>query len=111
MAKRSEAGFNAEAIDLLLVILESPDPMLSGAAAEILPGFPELRDAGLLAPAGHEAVHAARSAHNEEPVELRWSEAHGGFGRFGSAGWISVPPERLNRFRTDMRAFLPAISN
>lgn len=103
---------DAEAVDLLLQLLELRDPILSGAAAELSPRSPAaLAAAGLLVPHGHEDVSASLADHEDTPVSLIWSEAHGGFAYFSPAvGLAPVPQERLVRYRVDAAVMLDAMA-
>ncbi|TQF78663.1 hypothetical protein FK498_08690 [Elioraea sp. Yellowstone] len=103
---------DAEAVDLLLEILELREPLLSGAAAELGPRAAALlKAAGLLVPHDHEAVSASLADHEDTPVSLIWSEAAGGVAYFSPAvGPVAVPRERLVRHRVDIDAVLNAVA-
>lgn len=103
---------DAEAVDLLLQVLELREPILSGAAAELSPRAPALlAAAGLLVPHGHEDVSASQADHEDTPVSLIWSEADGGFAYFSPAvGLVPVPQERLVRHRVDAAVMLDAMA-
>ena len=110
MSDRRSLG--AEAVDLLLQVLELKEPLLSGAAAGLSPRPASvLVAAGLLAPHGHEDVSASLADHEDTPVSLIWSEAHGGFAYFSPAvGLAPVPEERLVRYRVDLTGMLDAVA-
>lgn len=58
--------------------------------------------AGLLAPAGHEAVDVSMADHDDIPVPLHRSSDGSGFGYFSpTAGWVKVADSRLIRYRVD----------
>ncbi|GIX10697.1 hypothetical protein FHS88_000709 [Roseomonas alkaliterrae] len=103
---------DAEAVDLILEILELREPLLSGAAAELGPRAAALlKAAGLLVPHDHEAVSASLADHEDTPVSLIWSEAAGGFAYFSPAvGPVAVPRERLVRHRVDIDVVLDAVA-
>lgn len=103
---------DAEAVDLLLQVLELREPILSGAAAELSPrSAAVLAAAGLLVPHGHEDVSASQADHEDTPVSLIWSEGHGGFTYFSPAvGLAPVPQERLVRYRVDAAVMLDAMA-
>lgn len=103
---------DAEAVDLLLQVLELREPILSGAAAELSPRAPALlAEAGLLVPHGHEDVSASQADHEDTPVSLIWSEAHGSFACFSpTVGLTPVPQERLVRYRVDAAVMLDLIA-
>lgn len=104
--------FDVEAVDLLLQVLELREPVLSGATAELSPGpAAVLAAAGLLVPHGHEDVSASQADHDDTPVSLIWSEAHGGFAYFSPAvGLAPVPQERQVRYRVDAAVMLDAMA-
>ena len=59
-----------------------------------------LLSSGLLKPAGYEAVSASLADHDDVPVTLSWSAEAGGYGYFSpTAGWVTVPGERLALYR------------
>jgi len=105
-------SLDAEAVDLLLQVLELKEPLLSGAAAGLSPRpAAVLMAAGLLVPHGHEDVSASPADHEDTPVSLIWSEAHGGFAYFSPAvGLVPVPEERLVRYRVDLTGMLDAVT-
>ncbi|MDI3307828.1 MAG: hypothetical protein QJR07_12070 [Acetobacteraceae bacterium] len=105
-------SLDAEAVDLLLQVLELKEPLLSGAAAGLSPRpAAVLMAAGLLVPHGHEDVSASLADHEDTPVSLIWSEAHGGFAYFSPAvGLVPVPEEQLVRYRVDLTGMLDAVA-
>ncbi|WP_187830311.1 hypothetical protein [Siccirubricoccus phaeus] len=90
---------SAEAVTLLLEVLDLEEPNLSGAVAELSPGpVAVLATRGLLAPHGYEAVSASQADHDDVPVAL--IPAIGGLAYFSSAaGLTQVPAERLTRYQ------------
>lgn len=104
------AGLGAEAVDLLLELLELREPRLSGAAAELRPHpARRLMAAGLLVPQDHEAGSASLADHDDVPVSLIWSEQHAALAYFSPAvGLVPVPHDRLLRHRVDVEAVLAA---
>lgn len=106
------AGLGAEAVDLLLELLELREPRLSGAAAELRPYPPRrLMEAGLLVPQDHEAGSASRADHEDVPVSLIWSEQHAALAYFSPAvGLVPVPHDRLVRHKVDVEAVLAAMT-
>jgi hypothetical protein len=106
------AELDRRAVDLLLDIVELPDPALSGAALEdFFCGTAErLLSSGLLKPAGYEAVSASLADHDEVPVTLSWSAEARGYGYFSpTAGWVTVPNDRLARYRADVPTVISAV--
>lgn len=103
---------DAEAVDLLLQVLELRDPVLCGPAAELHPrAAAVLVAAGLLVPHGHEDVSASQADHEDTPVSLIWSEADGGLAYFSPAvGLVPVPQERLVRYRVNVAMMLDAMT-
>jgi len=103
--------FSAEAVALILEVLDLEEPFLSGAAAEMSPGpVAMLRASGLLVPHGHETVSASLADHDDAPVTLIRSETAGGFAYFSPAGGlIAVPAARLARHRAEFTNTLAAV--
>lgn len=103
---------DAEAVALLLQVLELRDPVLCGPAAELHPrAAAVLVAAGLLVPHGHEDVSASQADHEDTPVSLIWSEADGGLAYFSPAvGLVPVPQERLARYRVNAAMMLDAMA-
>jgi hypothetical protein len=109
----SEARLAPGSVDLLLQLLEAPQPILSGealagpyrtAAAPLMAG-------GLLIPAGYEAVATSGSDHDDAPVTLSRSDDGSGFGYFsGHAGWIDVPGQTITRHRLDIMRTLAMLT-
>ncbi len=102
---------SAEAIALLLEVLELEEPFLSGAVAEMSPGLvSQLRARGLLVPHGHETVSASLADHDDVPVTLIRSAKAGGLAYFSpSGGLIAVPAARLARHRVEINNTLAAL--
>ncbi len=85
---------NRDAADLLLMILEGRDPVISGEVLEdcFAQAGSAIREAGLLIPDGHELVTTAREDHYDAPVTLVRADDDSGFGYFsGTAGWVAQP--------------------
>ncbi len=102
---------SAEAVALLLEVLDLQEPYLSGAVAEMSPSpVAMLRARGLLVPHGHETVSASLADHDDAPVTLIRSEKAGGLAYFSpSGGLIAVPAARLARHRVEITNTLAAI--
>jgi hypothetical protein len=102
---------SAEAVALLLEVLDLEEPFLNGAVAEMSPGpVGMLRASGLLVPHGHEIVSASLADHDDAPVTLVRSEHAGGLAYFSpSGGLIAVPAARLTRHRVEINNTLAAI--
>lgn len=102
---------SAEAVALLLEVLDLEEPFLNGAMAEMSPGpVGMLRACGLLVPHGHETVSASLADHDDAPVTLVRSEQAGGLAYFSpSGGLIAVPGARLARHRVEISNTLAAI--
>lgn len=102
---------SAEAVALLLEVLDLEEPFLGGAVAEMSPGpVGLLRARGLLVPNGHETVSASLADHDDAPVTLLRSEKAGGLAYFSpSGGLITVPAARLARHRVEIANTLAAI--
>lgn len=109
----SEApALSAEAVELLLDLLELPEPLLAADLVELRPApAARLIAAGLLAAHDHEAIATSMADHDDAPVSLAWSEAAGGLAYFSpSQGPVAVPPEQLLRRRVDMGRVLAAVT-
>jgi len=109
MPKSEAAALDLAAINLLLEILELPEPVLSGLAAKELAAqaAAPLLAAGLLKPDGHEAASIDEDG---SPVSLSWSDA-GGYGYFSaSRGWVIVEADSLVRWRVDPDALLTMLA-
>ena len=97
------------AVDLLVVIAETPGLAISGAA---LSGFhadagAELIAAGALQLDGFEPVTASLADHDDAVVSVNWSGETGRHGYFSSAvGMVPVEDDVLRRFRLEMVWFL-----
>jgi hypothetical protein len=104
---------SAEAVALLLEVLDLEEPFLNGAVAEMSPGpVGMLRASGLLVPHGHETVSASLADHDDAPVTLIRSEKAGGLACFSpSGGLIAVPATRLARHRVDIANTLAALAS
>lgn len=102
---------SAEAVALLLEVLDLEEPYLSGAVAEMSPGpVCMLRASALLVPHGHETVSASLADHDDAPVTLIRSERAAGLAYFSpSGGLIAVPAARLTRHRVEISNTLAAI--
>lgn len=102
---------SAEAVALLLEVLDLEEPFLNGAVAEMSPDpFGMLRASGLLVPHGHESVSASLADHDDAPVTLVRSERASGLAYFSpSSGLIAVPAARLARHRVEINNTLAAI--
>ncbi len=90
-----------KAVELLLSILENPGGKISGSL--LSDHYPKqaaaLNAANLLKLCGHLPVAVSLEDHDDEPVALTWSADHDGYGYFSpSAGWVTVPHERLAVF-------------
>ena len=102
---------SAEAVALLLEVLDLEEPFLNGAVAEMSPGpVGMVRACGLLVPHGHETVSASLADHDDAPVTLIRSEQAGRLAYFSpSGGLIAVPAARLTQHRVEITNTLAAI--
>lgn len=97
----STLALDHQSIDLLLSVMETPNATIAGA---VLSDYYEqqagqLMAANLLETCGHQPVTTSMADHDDAPVSLTWSAEHNGYGYFSpSAGWITVPDERLAVF-------------
>jgi hypothetical protein len=98
------SGLSADAVNLLLTVLEAPEARVSGAAlAEFFPDAGRaLIGVGALAADGYDSVATSTADHDDAPVTLSWRDDVGGYAFFSpSAGWVAVENERLVRYRAD----------
>lgn len=91
-------AIDRSAVQLLLMILETRAATISRAVLD--DHFPKeaarLRAAKLLELGGEVLAAPSLTDHDDEPVTASWSPQHQGFGYFSpTAGWVSVPAERL----------------
>lgn len=107
------SDLGAEAVDLLLELLELCEPLLSGAAAEFRPGpARRLMAAALLVPHDHETGAASLADHDDVPVSLIWSDQDAALAYFSPpVGLVPVPHHRLLRHRVDIAAVLAAVTS
>lgn len=102
-------SIDRKAVGLLLSVLESPGGKISGS---LLSDYhpkqqAQLLAANLLKPCGHLPVTVSLADHDDEPVSLTWSAERESYGYFSpSAGWITVPNERLAVFGVSYSVFL-----
>jgi hypothetical protein len=104
---------SAEAVALLLEVLDLEEPFMNGAVAEMSPGpVAMLRARGLLVPHGHETVSASLADHDDAPVTLIRSEKAGRLAYFSpSGGLFTVPAARLARHRVEITNTLAAVGS
>lgn len=107
------SGLSADAVDLLLTLMEAPEAVLSGAALQDF--YPDagaaLVNAGALKAAGHEPMTTGMADHDDLPVVVTWCPEVGGYAYFSSsAGWVKVDNEGLTRYRVDFDWFLRFIA-
>ncbi len=93
------AALSSEAVELLLELLELPEPLLSGQAARSYPmPLAQLTAAGLLASHDFEDVTTSLADDDDVPVSLTWSEQAGAPTYFSPAvGPVAVAAEQLLR--------------
>jgi hypothetical protein len=100
---------DGQAVDLLLAIMEMPEATIAGAVLSDHYGKQArpLIAASLLQRRGHELAATSMADHDDAPVVLTWSADHNGYGYFSaSAGWITVPDERLAVFGVNVSILL-----
>lgn len=103
----------ADAVDLLLALMEAPEAQLSGAALTDFHSVAgaALINAGALKDAGHEPVTTGMADHDDLPVGVTWRAEFGGYAYFSpSAGWVKVENERLVRYRVEFRWLLATLA-
>ena len=90
-----------QAVDLLFNVIETPSATISGAvlADHFGQEAGQLIPANLLEHSGNQLATTSMADHDDAPVSLTWSADHNGYGYFSaSAGWVTVPNERLAMF-------------
>lgn len=90
-----------QTVDLLFNIVETPNSTISGAVLADHFGSQagQLISANLLEHCGDQLATTSMADHDDAPVSLTWSAEHNGYGYFSSsAGWVTVPGERLAVF-------------
>lgn len=103
----------ADAVDLLLTLMEAPEARLSGAALHDF--YPDagtaLIAAGALKDDGYEPVTTGMADHDDLPVHVTWRPEVGGYAYFSPlTGWVKVDNERLTRYRVDFAWLLASLS-
>lgn len=102
-------GIDRSDVQLLLTILETRAATISKVALD--DHFPKeaarLRTAKLLEPRGEILAAPSLTDHDDEPVTASWSPQHQGYGYFSpTAGWVSIPAERLATMGLNVPAVL-----
>ena len=74
-----KTALSPEAVNLLLELLEAPEPVLSARAFELRAApAAQLVAAGFLVPHDLEEVTTSVGEYDDPPIELTWSEVTGG---------------------------------
>lgn len=92
---------DSQAVDLLFSVIETPNATIAAAVLSDYYKTPadQLISANLLEHCGNQLAATSTADHDDAPVSLTWSAEHNGYGYFGaSAGWVTVPDERLAVF-------------
>ncbi len=112
MSKR-QTTLSREAVELLLELLELPEPLLSAAAFELrAEAAGNLLAAGLLVPHDHEEVSTSAADHDDAPVALTWSEELGALSYFSPAiGPVAVSSQQLLRRGVTMHQTFAALTS
>ena len=87
-----------QTVDLLFDIIETPNATIAAAVLSDYYGKPadQLISANLLEQCGNQLATTSMADHDDAPVSVTWSAEHKGYGYFSpSAGWVTVPGERL----------------
>jgi len=109
----AEQGLPRAEGDLLSAIAETPKATISGAVLMDYYGAvaPTLLDRGLLVPQGYETATTSLADHDDVPVTVTWSPEHQGYGYFSpSAGWVTVPADRLVTYRIAFERLLHQVA-
>lgn len=102
-------GIDRSDVRLLLTILETRAATISRVALDdhFRKEAARLRTAKLLEPRGEVLAAPSLTDHDDEPVTASWSPQHQGYGYFSpTAGWVSVPAERLSMMGLNIPAVL-----
>lgn len=105
---------NVGSVNLLLELLEAPEPVLSGAviADFHLEAGAALAAAGLLRPCGYVEAAPSPADHDDIPVSLVWCPVHQALGVVDPiTGWVEVPHDRLLRHRLAVDVALAAMAS
>lgn len=100
------------AAKLVLAVAATPTARISSAVLreEFSPVQAELDRLALLQTDGHDLAVASLADHDDAPVSVTWSPQDQSWGYFSpGAGWVTVPEERLIRYRLNFKALLPRI--
>lgn len=98
------SDLDADAVALLLTLMEAPEACISGAALQDFYSHAgrSLITAGALQADGYEPVATCMADHEDAPVLLTWRDEVDGHAYFSPfAGWVKVENERLARYRVD----------
>ena len=107
------SGLCADAVSLLLTLMEAPEARISGAVLENF--YPDagraLITTGALRVDGHEPVATCTADHDDAPVTLSWRDEVGGYAYFSPlVGWVKVENEHLTQYRVDFEWVLKTIA-
>ena len=100
------------AAELVLAVAATPTAHICGAVLrdEFEAVSTELDRLALLHKDGHDFATVSLADHDDAPVSVNWSPKDQSWGYFSpGAGWVTVPEERLIRYRLNFDALLPRI--
>lgn len=100
------------AANLILAVAATPLGRISSAILrdEFEEVAAELDDNSLLRMDGHDFAAASLADHDDAPVSVTWSPQDQSWGYFSpSAGWVTVPEERLISYCLNFETLLPRV--
>lgn len=106
------APLTRAAADLVVAIAATPTARISGAVLrdEFETTAAELDTSALLQKDGHDFAAASLADHDDVPVSVTWSQQDQTWGYFSpTAGWVTVPEERLISYRLNFESLLPRV--
>lgn len=106
------APLTRAAADLVVAIAATPTARISGAVLrdEFETTAAELDASALLQKDGHDFAAASLADHDDVPVSVTWSQQDQTWGYFSpTAGWVTVPEERLISYRLNFESLLPRV--
>jgi hypothetical protein len=100
------------AANLVVAIAATPTARISGAVLrdDFETTAAELETSALLQKDGHDFAAASLADHDDVPVSVTWSQQDQTWGYFSpTAGWVTVPEERLISYRLNFESLLPRV--
>jgi len=107
-----DTELTADAVSLLLELLEQDYPLISAGAADLrADSVARLEQAGLLVPYEDELIVTDIGDHEDTPIAVTWSHERGALTYFSPSGvTVAVPKERVQTRRVEILRVLEALS-